>query len=319
MSQPADMFDSYDVVGARESLEDEIYMISPTKTPFLTSLRKAPKPKQKHHEWQIDTLATAVATNAVIEGDDATTDAITATTRVGNYCQISDKVVLLAGTVEAEDMAGRGSELDYQMAKRMKELKRDLESQLTQNKASVVGTNAVARVSASFESWITTNDSRGAGGSQGGYNAGTSVVDAPTDGTQRAFTETLLKDCLQQCFTSGGDPRTVMLGPFNKRTASTFTGNATREVKAEGAKLFAAIDMYDSDWGTISFVPNRFSRDRSALVIDPDYWSIAYLRGFQSEMLAKTGDSVRKQLLVEYCLISRNEASSGIVADLTTS
>ncbi len=192
-----------------------------------------------------------------------------------------------------------------------------MESLLTSNNASVTGNSTTARELGGFESWITSNDSRGAGGSDGGFSAGNTA--AATDGTQRAFTETLLKSVIKQCFDSGAEPTMIMLGSFNKQVASTFTGNATRNVDAKGEKLYAAIDIYKSDFGTLKIVPNRFSRSRTGLVIDPEYIKVGYLRSFQTAKLAKTGDSDRVQLLAEYTLIVGNQAGHGVVADLTTS
>ncbi len=316
MAQPADLFDAFDMIGIKEDLEDIIYDISPTSTPFMTMAGRT-KVKQVLHEWQTDVLAAAVATNHVIEGDDATTDAQVATVRVSNRCNISDKVILVSGTSRAVDSAGRGDELDYLVAKNGKELKRDMESLLTSNNASVTGNSTTARELGGFESWITSNESRGAGGSDGGFSSGNTV--AATDGTQRAFTETLLKEVIRECYDSGAEPTTVMVGAFNKQVASTFTGNATRQNDSKSEKLFAAIDIYKSDFGTLKIVPNRFSRSRTALIIDPEYIKVGYLRSFQTNKLAKTGDSDRIQLLAEYTLVVGNQAGHGAVADLTTS
>ena len=316
MAQPADLYDAFDMIGIKEDLQDIIYDISPTATPFMTAAGRT-KTKQVYHEWQTDVLGSAVATNHVIEGDDATTDAQVATVRVGNRLNISDKVILVSGTSRAVDSAGRADELDYLIAKNGKELKRDMESLLCSNNASVTGNSTTARELGGFESWITSNDSRGASGSDGGFSSGNTV--AATDGTQRAFTETLLKSVIKQCYDNGSEPTMIMLGSFNKQAASAFTGNATRQVDAKGEKLFAAIDVYKSDFGTIKIVPNRFSRSRSALVIDPEYIKVGYLRNFQTAKLAKTGDSDGVQLLAEYTLVIGNEAAHGVVADLTTS
>ena len=314
MAQPTNTFDTYDSVGEREDLSDVIYNVSPTKTPFMTACEKI-KASAVFHEWQIDSLAAAADDNAVIEGDDATTDAITATTRVGNYTQISDKVALVTGTQEVVKKAGRGSEMDYQMAKRMKEIKRDCEKQMLSNKASVAGGSSTARQSASVSSWITTNDSRGSGGSQGGFSAG--IVAAPTDGTQRAFTETLLKAGLKLVADSGGDPQDIFLNSYLKQVMSGFTGGNNRDIDAGKKKGVAAVDIYVSDFGEHKVHLDLFQRTRDCLLLDMEYWGFATLRPFQTEVLAKTGDSVRKQLLVEYCLVAKNEASSGIIADLT--
>ena len=316
MAQPSNTYDTYDMVGIREDLSNIIYRISPEETPMLTMAARE-KATARNHEWQIDALASAVATNAVIEGDDATTDAITATTRVGNYTQISDKVILLSGTAQVVNTAGRSKEMALQISKRGKELKLDIDTNISQNRASVAGNSTTARESGSFESWLTTNDDRGAGGAQGGASG--SAVTAPTHGTQRAFTEAMMKTVLRLGYTSGAKLSNVLLGPWNKQIFSAFTGNATKQVMADKETLFAAIDLYVSDYGRHAVRPSRNIRDRSALFIDPDYLAVAYLRPFQTKELAKTGDSDRFQLLAEYTLVVRNEAAHGIVADLTPS
>lgn len=315
MAQPTNTFSTYDAIGIREDLADVIYNIAPMETPFQTMAGRG-KAGQTYHEWQTDTLA-AAATNQVIEGDEATLDAVVATARIGNYCQISDKTAVITGTEEVVNKAGRKSEMAYQLTKKSKELKRDQEFALTQNQASVAGDDTTARSLGSFESWITTNDNRASDGSDGGFSAG--IVAAPTDGTQRALLESSMKSVLQACWTAGGDPTVLMPGPFNKTVISGFTGHSTRTDRGEDKRLVAAIDVYVSDFGTHRVVPNRFSRDRSLLVISPRLWSVDYLRGYRQHPLSKTGDTEKRQLLVEFTLRSSNEAGSGIVADLTTS
>jgi len=267
-------------------------------------------------EWQLDSLAAAAA-NAVKEGADATTDAAVATTRRFNYTQISDKVPRVSGTQENIVSAGRVSEMDYQVAKRSLELMRDMEFIVTANTASAVGDASTARALGGVPAWINTNTSTT--GTAGTGDGSTAAV----NGTQRAFTETLLLTVLQSTWNAGGDPDCVMLDGFNKRQMSTFTGNATREVSAEHGRLHGAISYYESDWGMLEVIPNRFlgtsGLGRNVFILQKDMWAVAYLRQFQLTDLAKTGDSERKQLICEYTLEARNEASSGIVLDVTTS
>jgi len=320
MTQPTNLFDTYDSVGRREDLIDAIYNISPTETPILSNLAKG-KAKAIFHEWQTDTLETA-ATNRAIDGDDATVDSRSATTRLGNYCQISRKIVGVSGTVEAVDKAGRKSELAYHMAKAAKELKRDMEVSITTNQASSAGGSSTARSLASMESWIATNKTHNgsSAGTTPGYSSGT--VAAPTDGTQTgSFTEATLKALIKEAWTQGGDPGLINVGPVNKQKASAFAGIATQYRENSGMKravILGAADVYISDFGEHRIVANRFSRDRTILGLDMDYWSIAYLRSFQAVALAKTGDSEKKMLLVEYTLQARNEKASFKIADVGT-
>ena len=313
MAQPTNTFDTYDSIGEREDLSDVIYNISPTDTPFLSSAAKT-KATAVLHEWQTDSLAAAVTTNQVIEGDEATADAISATTRLSNSCQIMDKVIVITGTQEAVDKAGRASEIAYQIAKKAKELKRDLEASLTSNNAEVTGSATAARVAGGLRSWVATNDVMGTSGTSGGLGN-----TAAGNGTQRVFTESLLKSVIKSVWNAGGNPTMVMVGPFNKQKLSGFTGNSTRFDAGADATLYTSVDVYASDFGQLQVVPNRFSRDRDAWVLDMDYWGVAFLRDFTMHDIAKTGDADKRQLLVEATLESRNEAASGVVADVTTS
>ncbi len=314
MSLPSNAFSTFDAKGNREDLSDVIYMITPTDTPFLSGIPRT-KAIATKHEWQTDVLAAAGA-NAVLEGDDATTDATTATVRLSNTAQISDKVPRVTGTQEAINKAGRKSEMSYQVAKRAQELKRDMEKILLESTALVTGGVSSARKLGSINAWTTTNISVGAGGSAAGTSLGGTTK--RTDGTKRAFTEDLLKAALKLCWENGGDPECIMLGSFNKQAASGFTGNATRFKGAEDKSLMAAIDIYDSDFGELQIIPNRFQRARDVHILQKDMWAVAYVRPFQLWDLAKTGDTERKQLLVEYTLEARNEAASGAVYDTNT-
>lgn len=313
-------------IGRREDLNDDIADISPEETPFYSTVSEGPAAKQVKVEWQLDALASASATG-LVEGADATYLTATPTTRVGNFTQINGKAVIVSETASAVSTAGRAEELAYQVAKRGRELKRDLEAALTNNRASNAGASATARAAASFEAWITTNDSRGTGGVQGGYTAAGTVT-AATDASstnQRTFTEARLKSVIRLCWASGGQPTTVMVGPVNKQRASAFAGITTKysdfgnnPASPGSLAIVAAADIYLSDFGKLQIVPNRFSRERSALLIDWKYWKMSWLRKIQLRPLAKTGDAEKRQLICEWTLISRNEAASGILSDLTT-
>lgn len=305
-------FLTFSAIGNREDLADVIYNISPVDTPFMGRIGKG-KASAVLHEWQTDALAAAAA-NAQLEGDDHTSfAAVVPTVRIGNRCQISSKDVIVSGTQDAVNKAGRKREMVYQMLLRSRELKRDMEFILTNNQAPVTGNSTTARQLRPLCSWYATNDNRGASGADG-----TSTT-AATDGTQRALTEDLLKTVLQATWTAGGEPDLLMPGAFNKTVISGFTGNQTKMQDTSDKKLVAAIDVYVSDFGTHRVVANRFSRSRDLHVLDTEYWAVAYLRPIATVDLAKTGDADKGLIQTEFTLESRNEAASGIVADLTTS
>ncbi len=314
MALPTNTFATYAAIGMREDLSNTIFNIAPTMTPIISAIGKS-KATAQLHEWQTDTLAAAGA-NAVIEGDDATTDAATATVRLTNRCQISDKVARVTGTLDAVTKAGRDDELDYQVVKRTKEIKRDMEYIVTSAQVKVTGNDTTAPLLAGMLSWVATNTSAGASGTDPSPIDGT---DARNDGTQRVFTEDMLKDVLAQCYNEGGEPTNIYVGAFNKQKFSGFTGGSTRMDDAEDKTVTAAVDFYVSDFGKLKVYPSRFSRTRDCWVLDPSMWKVAYLRPLQSKELAVTGDSRRRQLLVHYTLEACNEKASGGVFDLTTS
>ncbi len=317
MSLPNNTFTTVSAVGNREDLEDVIYNVAPTETPILSMLDSV-KVTSTNHEWQTDTLASANTSNAKIQGDDASTTAVTATVRLGNYTQIMDKVPRVSGTQQAVDSAGRGDDLDYQVVKMGKELKIDMEAiAFGTNQAKLVAAAATAPLMASALSWIGTNDvfESGAGASPVTL-AGAATR---TDGTQRAYTESLLKSCLQLIWISGGKPDLIALGGFNKQQMSTFTGRSTPTEVASSKKIVNSVDVYEGDFGVQKVVAARNMRTRDALVLQTDMWARGTLRGMATKDLARTGDSERKQLIVEWTLVSRNEKASGGVFDLTTS
>ncbi len=325
MSQTSNTFDTFNAKGIRESLSNVIYNISPEETPFMSNIGRE-NVKNTFFEWQTDSLAAASTTNAQIEGDDVSAyDSTAATVRVGNYTQVSRKTLILSGTLESVDKAGRRSELAYQLAKRSAELKRDMESIMLTNQAATGGTAGVStalRKTGSLLAFLKTNVSKGASGADPSYTTQPNATrtDA-TSGDQRTFTEVILKDVIQKVWTQGGTPKILMVGPVNKQKVSAFQGIAEirRDAPGKGpATIIGAADVYVSDFGAVNVVPNRFQRERDAFVLDPEYASVCFLRPFQTVELAKTGDAEKRMIVVEWGLKVNQEAAHGLAADLLT-
>ena len=325
MAIKSNTYTTYSVTGTREDLSDVISMITPKETPFLTMIGTGPAAKQTFFEWQQDALASADGANAQLEGQDydsAGLQAATATTRIGNYCQISSKSAIVSGTNEVTTKAGRKSEMGYQMAKRAAELKRDIETILLSNQGAAAGNSTTARKTASLLAFIKTNVSKATAGTAGVNPVYTTIpTDVRTDGTTRAFTEALLKTVQQLTYSAGGSPDTLMLGPVNKQNFSAFAGIAAQRFNVKGSApstVIGAADVYVGDYGNLSVVPNRLQRERDAFLLDADMISVSKLRDYRTEPLAKTGDAEKKLLLIEYGLRVENEAALGLVADLTS-
>ncbi len=321
MSLPTNALATYEAIGNREDLADIIYRVDPTDTPFMTGIEKA-KATAVKHEWQTQALATAQTTNAVLEGDDAAADATTVTVRLSNIAQISRKVPQVSGTQQAVDHAGRGNEMAYQEMLKGLELKRDMEGSLiASTSGSTAGSDTNVRRLGSVLSWLRTNTNASTGATSGVEPTGSDGSGVRTNGTQRAFTEVQLKNVLQSVWVSGGKPNQIMTGSFNKQVFSTFTGRASPIEQAATKKITAGVDAYESDFGVLKIIPNRFCRQRDVFAFQTDLWAVAFVNGRRmvSTPLSQTGDSVKRLIISEYTLESRNEKASGLVTDLTTS
>lgn len=321
-------FTTHTSVGNREDLHSMISMITPEETPFRSMLSEVPV-KATHTEWQTDTLAAPSLDNAHVEADTYTYDSRAATSRVGNYCQIFTTTTQIGETQEKVDKAGRKSEISYQKAKMGQEQKIDQEVTLISNQASVAGASATPRKLGAFRAWLATNDSLGSGGASGGFNTSTGIVDAATNGTQRAFTKALLDDTIESTYKAGGNPSILMVSPYVKRVFSTFMSDSNVSAfrtpltgKSQGT-IVGAADTYLSDFGMVDVVPNRqmarYGADiaRNAFLIDVDKAKIGWLRRMHEDKdAAKTGDAKPIVIKSECTFKVDNEAAHGVIADL---
>lgn len=318
MSAPTNTVTTLTNVGNREDLEDMVYRIAAEETPFINNIGKT-EAEQRYHEWQTETLATPDETNAQLEGDDVgTLDSANLTTRVGNRTQIFRKSGGVSGTQIAIKPAGRKNELARQKLLKGKEILRDMEKRFIGNYASVAESGATTGKAAGALAWITTNDSRGSGGADGGFSGGT--VSAATNGTQRTFTEALLKGMLATAFANGARFSQAYMGPTHKQQFSAFTGIADIRADAGGKKqatIIGAADVYVSDFGNLTLIPHAYGLTRDCLVIDPEMFAVATLRPLKTETLAKSGDSEKFIMTMEKTLVVRNQLGGGVVADLT--
>ena len=313
-------FTTFDAKGIREDLSNIITNIAPEETPYMSNIGRE-SISNSLFEWQTDTLASAAA-NKQLEGDDVTSfDSVTATVRLQNYAQISRKTIVLSATEETVNKAGRRSELAYQIAKRSAELKRDQEFSMLNGAVAAAGNTTTARGTASLQAFIKTNYDMQTNGANPSYT--TVPTGARSDGNVRTFTETILKNVIQQVWTAGGTPKILMTGPVNKQRVSGFSGIASARYNLNGgdrpATIIGAADIYVSDFGQVQVVPNRFQRERDAFVIDPDYAKVTTLRPYQQIELAKTGDAEKRMLIVEWGHKVLAENAHGIAADLVTS
>lgn len=311
---------TYDVRTIREDLQDVLVSISPTDTPFMSAIGTK-SASNTYFEWPTVDLAAPDSANRVLEGEAAPgNDAPTNAVRLGNYTQLSDKVVEVSSTADAVNGAGDAQTLGKQIYYKTRELKRDMETMLLDNVAANAGAAGTARVTAGLPGFLTSNVDRGVGGANGTLSGTTSgyVNAAATDGTLRALTETMLKNVIASCWNNGAEPSLVLCGSAVKqKISSTFTGSATKyQDMTDSKKLNAAIDIYVSDFGVLQIVPTRFQRARDVIVLDPSYARVAYLARTKQEPLAKTGHAERRLISVEYGLQVDTQKAHGIIADI---
>lgn len=334
MAVDANTVETYDNTLIREDLQEAFSMISPEEVPFTQSAgtKAVSQPK---FDWPTMDLADPVSNNRVVEGDDAPgIDAATLGVRWENVTQISDKVVSVSHTSEATDAAANNVQrLMSQVSIKLREMKRDMEIMLLSNTAMVEGSSGNARTTAGLQAWIATNSVDGGAGAAdpvfsgpGGYGGhpSTAAVEA---NTQADIDEDTFNDLIEACWTTGASPSMVLVNGKNKRAISqTFTGTVTRYQGAPEKEITNAIDFYDTDFGRMSIVPTRFlptlnaagdDDSYSALVLDSDYYKIAYLDNVQRKPLAETGHSMKTLIWAEYGLQVDNEKALGIYRDTT--
>jgi hypothetical protein len=326
MAVPANTRETYGAIGIREDLSNIIYNISPTDTPFLSGCGRG-SADNTTFEWQTDELKT-VAMNTQIEGNDYASTAATEPRRLTNYTQISATQVQSSGTAEAVDFAGRKSTQAYQLAKRAKEMKRDMEYMLLQGTVKVLGSSGTARETAAFSTWVGTNDastsnvvaaSTGAGITNSGastYPDGT--TNSATGGANTTTTIALINNVAERVWNLGGTPDTILCNGTVKGTISSSTvgGAVVAEPRGNNSgsgpiTAVNAVDVLVTDFGTFKVVPDRHIPATNVDFIDFDLWSVDYLRPFRTETLAKSGDSVKQLLIAEYGLRSKNGNGSG--------
>jgi hypothetical protein len=327
MAVAANVLETYDSSTIREDLQDAENMISPTETPFTSMICGRKTATSTLHEWPLTALGSVDVSNRVAEGQAAPgLDAPVVASRRSNYTQISDKKAEVSDTSQRVDGAANIEKMTKQISYKLKELKRDCEAMMIENNAAVAGAAeaATVREAAGFVAFLITNPLRGATGTAPTLSGTTSGYPnaAHGAGTLRAVTETLFNDAIQACWAEGGEPRYALCSPANKRVMSElFDGFSTKYKDADDKKVINAVDIYESDFGQVQIVPDRFmlgdsgADDNHILLIDPDYVAVADLQPTRQIPLARTGHSETRLIQKEYTLWVGNEAAHGGVLD----
>lgn len=316
MTVPTNTLDTYDVNTNLEDLSDIIFDISPDETPTLTMMKKE-KASNVKHEWSIESLGSS-QDNFHIEGDEGQAgDQITPPSRVNNICQILKKKIVISGTQQkGMTTAGISDYLAHEKAKKMKEIKLDLERHILGGGTAIgvakVNVDGSARKSGTLQTYIKTNASVGSGGA---VSAGDGS-DAMTSGTNRAFSQAILDTVLQDCFLNGAKPTSLVMSPVNRKLFSGFTGSTSRYQDDSDKKLVNTIDVYVGDYHTLKAVPSREISNEVVFALNPEYLANADLRALSCDKLGKTGDNLKEEMVWETTTKVCNEAAHAVIADL---
>lgn len=321
MTVPTNTGQSYNYNIIREDLENVVYKISPLECPVFQSIGRKGAFENTFHEWPVVELAAANGANAQVEGDDATNDPTTTAFRFGNYSQIFRKTKGVSTTDESIRGAGDVQKMAKQVLYATQEIKRDIEARIAGTAVTFFaspGSVSTARGTACIGAFINTNAIRGAGGVACTLSGGTNGYPnaAETAGTQVALTEANLKTAIQNAWTQGGNPTYAFCSGAKKVVISGFTGNVTRYQRSETRELVTAIDVYDSDFGQLQIVPDRFQDVTRVLVLDPGYVEIGWLTPMRNEPLAKTGLATRRMIYCELGVIVGNQKAHSQITDV---
>ena len=300
-------------VGEKEQLADVIYRIDPDETPIFSALKKETS-NGIFTEWQVQELAAASGTNYVNEGADASIGTPTATTRLGNYHQISVAAVAVSKTLDAVEKAGRDRELAYQKVLKSLELRRDIEKSIGDTDVARDGSDP--RKSASLSCWITN----GSVGATGAFATGDGT-DTISAGTARALTLQQIEDAMQGAWEDGGNPKMMVTSATNRANFSNLTSssnlvnNQVNMTQAKEVTYVGSTSVFLTDFGTIEVAPSRFMGNDRAFLIDPDFASLCTINGrnFAENEIAATGDAEKFQIVTEWALkVQAPKAHAGI-------
>ena len=320
----------------REDVMDTVYNLDEgIPTPFTDMVRSGSH-SAPYSEWTEDDLTAVDTSNAVVDGSDASGNDTKLGVRVGNRQQISDKTVRISHVSEAIDSIGSVGRMAYQTAKRLLDLRRDVEAIATGRQASVADDgSSTAGKTAGLGAWIATNTDFGATGSAGGFNTSTKVVDAPTEGTIRALTWTNVRDRIQEVYEAGGYPSVLMSIPAVIKAINTFLFGSggdpyraapTANVQGVSPQTQSAqgwITVVLSDFGiSLSLVDNRLQQKYNTataadvFILDPAYLGLSYLGGYRNDVLGKTGHSDMRMLSTTWMTKCFREDAHAMIADI---
>lgn len=314
-----------------ESLLDTLTDISLEIPRELTNRIGKGTHSNRYHEWTKHKLADPQQ-NRLIDGQDMTGNDADLSSRLGNYTQISGKIVQLSHSAQAANSVAGIGEMGEQLGRKTEELRRDMEMEMLGTHGSVPGDAvSVAGVAAGIGAFLTTNAIVGATGSLGGFNDTTGVVDGVTHGTPAPLTLSNVTQIMTGIFEEGGACRIAMGTPEVIKIFSDYLIEAQGPLasmvndNASGDSpmtAYGASNRYIGPHGqVVQLVPNIFQAETAAnssslYFLDPKLIRQSFLRGIRAEPLGKTGLSNKMQVTAEWTVCVLNEAGCGVIHDI---
>ena len=266
-------------------------------------------------------------TTGAVEGADWSLDVTNAPARVFNVTQILRIDIGVSETQRAIAAAGFKDVYAYEIQKAVKRLAIKLEKVVFANNTTATGDSGVTtasqtRVMRGFQNFFATNTAYAGTGFTGGQ---------ATSGHDAVLTSTDFNDMLNTIYASGGNPEQVYVSPKVKRQISAFTlPQQNRNIASVDKRLISGIDFYDSDFGLIQVVLDRWVPESTnaagvtatasatntggvMFFLQRSINRLAWLRPMQHNLIGRRGDSVAGVVVGEVTLEVLNEAANGML------
>lgn len=297
---------SSSLVKPKESVDNVMSNITPWQTPAKTSMSKETV-KNVVFTWLEDSLRD-VKDNAQTEGFEATVSVQAQPVTRQNTTQIFSETYGVTRTTEKMAVWGRARESARLAKNVLRALNRDVEHALvgTGQESTLDNGNGVRKM-AGMQAQIDPS----------------MVVKAAADSSTAPLTEDMVLEASQLAFDAGAEPSIILVKSVDSRRFADFayttpTGASTgRQRQVQGKTLINSVTLYQSPFGDLKVVIDRFIRSTDAIVYDPSMWAFVTFDAFQSKPLAKTGDTDRTMIVGEVSCKNRNFKSSALITNLS--
>ena len=327
---------------AREDLADYIAIVDAKSTPFISMSPKGKDIGNMQFSWLVDNYL-APKMGGVVDGTDVTvanaSNAVVSRTRLNNYAQAFRRDLRVGFIAETQDVAGVTDELANGIAKKLVELKRDMEATfMCANQAAVADNGTNAYLTGSLGNWLNADNSANIGAVASGSDfkpASGAVITTAT----ASITETVIQNVLTAIYGNTGTFRDYdcILGSTLKRAFTNLTASGTTQVANTntiaatsvrtfnqdlGADTFkASIDIFEGDFGRLILHPSTFigakdgttfvSQATKGYIIPMDMVEVRYSKLPQVKQLPDAGGGPARLVEAIAGLVCKNPSGFG--------